>query len=95
MGDGVRVDGWVRNGTTVTHLYDPLLAKLIVHAPTREEAITKAIHAVDGFHIEGVKTNLALHRHVLESEPFRSGDYTTQILQVIGPPPQPAAVPSP
>jgi acetyl-CoA carboxylase biotin carboxylase subunit len=93
-GDGVRVDGWVGSGTQVTHLYDPLIAKLIVHAPTRDQAVATAIEAVDAYRIEGVKTNLALHRHVLESEPFRSGDYTTQILQVIGPPPKPAAVPS-
>ena len=95
-GEGVRVDGWVRSGTQVTHLYDPLIAKLIVHATTREQTIDKAIQALDAYRIEGVKTNLALHRHVLQSEPFRSGDYTTQILQEIGAPPKPAAVaPSP
>jgi acetyl-CoA carboxylase, biotin carboxylase subunit len=91
-GEGVRVDGWVREGTTVTHLYDPLIAKLVVHAPTRAQAVDRALAAVDDYRIEGVKTNLALHRHVLRSAPFRTGDYTTQILQAIGAPPKPAPV---
>ena len=91
-GEGVRVDGWVAEGTTVSHLYDPLLAKVVVHAGNRDAAIDKALRALDGYTIEGVKTNLELHRHVLRSEPFRSGDYTTQILQEIGPLPKPAAV---
>jgi urea carboxylase len=86
----VRVDGWVRAGTTVTHLYDPLIAKLVVHAPTRGQAVERALAAIDDYRIEGVRTNLALHRHVLRSTPFRSGDYTTQILQEIGAPPRPA-----
>jgi acetyl-CoA carboxylase, biotin carboxylase subunit len=90
QGDGVRIDGWVREGTTVTHLYDPLLAKLVVHAPSRQQAIDTALSALDEYQIEGVKTNIALHRHVLQSTPFRSGDYTTQILQQIGAPPKPA-----
>jgi acetyl-CoA carboxylase biotin carboxylase subunit len=92
-GEGVRVDGWVREGSTVTHFYDPLIAKLIVHAPTRGQAVERALTALDGYQIEGVKTNLALHRHVLRSAPFRSGDYTTQILQEIGAPPKPAPTP--
>ncbi len=86
---GVRVDGWVTAGTTVSHLYDPLLAKLVVHAPTRDRAIDMALQALDAYRIEGVKTNIPLHRHVLQSDAFRSGDYTTQILQEIGPPAKP------
>ena len=88
-GEGVRVDGWVREGTTVSHLYDPRLAKLVVHAPTRDDAIERALAALDAYTIEGVKTNLELHRHVLRSAPFRSGDYTTQLLEQIGAPPKP------
>jgi acetyl-CoA carboxylase biotin carboxylase subunit len=88
-GEGIRVDGWVREGTTVTHLYDPLLAKLVVHAATRDAAIERALEALDDYRIEGVRTNIPLHRHVLRSEAFRSGDYTTQILEEIGPPPKP------
>jgi acetyl-CoA carboxylase, biotin carboxylase subunit len=89
QGEGIRVDGWVREGTTVTHLYDPLLAKLVVHAATRDAAIELALRALDDYHIEGVRTNIPLHRHVLRSEAFRRGAYTTQILEEIGPPPKP------
>jgi acetyl-CoA carboxylase biotin carboxylase subunit len=89
-GPGIRVDSGVVEGSVVSHLYDPLLAKLIVHAPTREAALDLALGAVDGFAVEGVRTNLALHRHVLSSAPFRAGDYTTALLEVIGPVPRPA-----
>ena len=92
QGEGVRVDGWVQAGTTVSHLYDPLLAKLVVHASTREAAIDRGLRALDDFRIEGIKTNIPLHRHVLRSDEFRSGDYTTQLLEQIGPPPKPAPV---
>jgi acetyl/propionyl-CoA carboxylase alpha subunit len=88
-GPGIRVDSGVVEGSVVSHLYDPLLAKLIVHAPTREAALDLALDAVDGFRVEGVRTNLALHRHVLTSAPFRAGDYTTALLEVIGPVPRP------
>ena len=89
-GEGIRVDSGVAEGSTVTHFYDPLLAKLVVHADTREAAIARALGAVDAFTIEGVRTNLPLHRHVLESSAFRSGAYTTAILSEIGPVPKPA-----
>jgi acetyl-CoA carboxylase biotin carboxylase subunit len=88
-GPGIRVDSGVVEGSVVSHLYDPLLAKLIVHAPTRQAALDLAVDAVDGFRVEGVRTNLALHRHVLTSAPFRAGDYTTALLEVIGPVPRP------
>jgi acetyl-CoA carboxylase biotin carboxylase subunit len=88
-GTGIRVDAGVAAGSVVSHLYDPLLAKLVVHAPTRDGAISLAVRAVDGFTVEGVRTNLPLHRHVLTSAPFRAGDYTTAVLEVIGPVPRP------
>ena len=89
VGDGIRVDAGVVEGSTVSHLYDPLLAKLVVHAQTRDAAIARAIAAVDAFTVEGVRTNLPLHGHVLSSAPFRSGEYTTAILDSIGAVPQP------
>ena len=91
VGDGIRVDAGVGAGSVVSHLYDPLLAKLAVHAQTREAAIERALAAVEAFGVAGVRTNLPLHRHVLGSRQFRSGDYTTAILQVIGPAPGGAA----
>jgi acetyl-CoA carboxylase biotin carboxylase subunit len=88
-GEGVRVDAGVAAGSAVPHFYDPLLAKLVVHGADRPTAIDRARAALDGFRIEGVQTNLTLHRHVLASEPFTSGDYTTAVLAEIGPPPRP------
>ncbi len=67
----------------------------MVHAPTRGEAVARALQAIDGYRIEGVRNNLLLHRHVLRSAPFRSGDYTTAILEQIGAPPKPVAAPVP
>ena len=91
-GEGIRVDSGVTTGSVVSHFYDPLLAKLVVHASTRDEAIERGLWAIDEFHILGVKTNLAVHRHVLASPLFGGGDYTTAILESIGPVPAPAAV---
>jgi acetyl-CoA carboxylase biotin carboxylase subunit len=88
-GPGIRVDSGVVEGSVVSHLYDPLLAKLVVHAPARDAAIELALAAVDGFTAEGVRTNLLLHRHILMSAPFRAGEYTTALLQTIGPVPKP------
>jgi len=92
VGEGIRVDAGVVEGSAVSHLYDPLLAKLAVHAQSREAAIARAVAAVDAFTVEGVRTNLLLHRHVLTSDPFVSGDYTTAILEAIGPVPKPGVV---
>jgi acetyl-CoA carboxylase, biotin carboxylase subunit len=89
-GEGIRVDSGVGEGSVVSHLYDPLLAKLIVWADTRAAAIDRALGAVDSFRIEGVRNNLALHRHVLTSAQFRSGQYTTGILDDLGPVATPA-----
>ncbi|HVO32016.1 MAG TPA: biotin carboxylase N-terminal domain-containing protein, partial [bacterium] len=58
----VRVDAGVTSGSTISMFYDSLLAKLVVWGKTREEAIERAALAVDAFVIEGVKTNLPLHR---------------------------------
>jgi acetyl-CoA carboxylase biotin carboxylase subunit len=95
VGDGIRVDSGVQEGSVISHLYDPLLAKLIVHAATRDRAIDRALAAVADFAIEGVRTNLELHRHVLQSQAFRSGAYTTGILAEIGPVPKPAPAGAP
>jgi len=72
-GDDVRVDAGVENGSKVTPFYDPLLAKLVVRGPTRDAAIARALEALAATEIEGVKTNLTLHRRILEDEGFRGG----------------------
>jgi acetyl-CoA carboxylase biotin carboxylase subunit len=79
-GDGVRVDAGYALGTTVTPNYDSLMAKLIVHGVTREEAIERARSAVAAFQIAGPKHNLPFHAELLEREEFRLGDYDTGIV---------------
>jgi pyruvate carboxylase subunit A len=78
-GPHVRVDSGVAAGDTVSFLYDPLLAKLIVWAGTRDLAIRRMSRALSEFHVEGVKTTIPFHRAVLEDVQFQSGQYTTAI----------------
>lgn len=81
-GEGIRVDAGYEAGREITPYYDPLLAKLIVHADSRAGAIDRALAAVKRFRIEGekVRTNLPLHRRILESEAFRRGEIDTGFL---------------
>ena len=76
----VRVDTGYVEGRDVTPHYDPLLAKVIVHAPTREAAIGRLCEALAEFAIEGVKNNIPALLTILRSEPFRSGQVHTGIL---------------
>ncbi|MFL5276446.1 MAG: acetyl-CoA carboxylase biotin carboxylase subunit, partial [Myxococcales bacterium] len=83
--DGVRVDAGYRAGDTVTPFYDSLLAKLVVHAETRDAAIGKLRSALEGFVVEGVKTNLPLHRRIAASEAFARGELSTHFLESLPP----------
>jgi len=80
-GDGVRIDTGVAEGVTVTPFYDPLLAKLCVWAPDRPAAIEKGLLALGAFHVEGLKTNIALHQAVLAHPAFRAGDLSTSFIE--------------
>ena len=75
-----RVDGWVAAGTEVSAFYDPLLAKLIVTAPTREQAVTALQDALDATRLAGLETNLDWLRDVARSEPFVTGQVSTRVL---------------
>lgn len=78
--NGIRIDsGYAENGK-VTPFYDPLIAKVIIHANTRDEAIEKARNYFKTIEIAGLKTNVPLFAEVLKEETFRSGTYTTAIL---------------
>ncbi|HVV74876.1 MAG TPA: biotin carboxylase N-terminal domain-containing protein [Mycobacteriales bacterium] len=79
-GEHVRVDAGYAAGTTVTPFYDPLLAKLCVWGPDRDEARARAHEAVEQFHIEGPKTNLAFFTRLLADEGFVSGLYDTGLV---------------
>ncbi len=80
-GEGIRCDAGYRAGDTVTPFYDPLLAKLVVSAPSREAAVARAAAALTEFRIEGIKTNLDLHRRIVFSEAFGSGSLDTRFLE--------------
>ena len=83
-GDGIRVDSGVAAGYRVSHFYDPLLAKLVVLADSRDATIERSVTALEAFKIEGVKHNIPVHLDVLASPEFRSGGYDTGLLDVIG-----------
>ena len=78
---GVRVDAGYRAGDTVTPFYDSLLAKLVVHGATREETVARLRAALDASVIEGVKTNLPLHRRIAASAAFAKGELDTRFLE--------------
>jgi acetyl-CoA carboxylase biotin carboxylase subunit len=80
-GDGIRVDAGYVAGNTVTPFYDPLLAKLCVWGADREAALQRAREAVDGFTVEGIKTNLAFFAELLENPDFVSGRYDTGLVE--------------
>lgn len=79
--DSVRVDTGVREGDTVTPYYDSMLAKLIVHAPTRGEAIARMLAALDATAIDGIVTNVAFLRRVIDHAAFRAGRTLTGFVE--------------
>ncbi len=80
-GLGVRVDSALYAGYSVPPFYDSMIAKLIVHAPTREEAIARMRRSLAEFVVVGVKTTLPLHARILEDKTFQKGDYTIHWLE--------------
>ena len=80
-GHGVRVDTHVYAGYRIPPFYDSMIAKLIVVAQTREEAISKMERALDEYIIEGVKTTIPFHQRLMKNEKFRSGNFTTKFME--------------
>ncbi|MFL5751166.1 MAG: acetyl/propionyl/methylcrotonyl-CoA carboxylase subunit alpha, partial [Chloroflexota bacterium] len=83
-GPGVRMDSHLYSGYEIPPFYDSLLGKLIVWGPTREAAIARSRVALDDLLLEGVVTNLAIHRALLASETFLEGKMTTNLLDRVG-----------
>lgn len=81
FGQHIRVDNGFEEGMEVPIYYDPMLAKLITYGKTREEAIQLMIHAIENFHVEGVKTTLPFGKYVCEHEAFRSGNFDTHFVK--------------
>ncbi|MEO6039884.1 MAG: biotin carboxylase N-terminal domain-containing protein, partial [Saprospiraceae bacterium] len=80
-GPGIRVDGGFTEGMEVPIYYDPMLAKLVVHAPTRTEAIQLMKAAIAGYEVEGVATTLPFGRFVMDHPAFVGADYDTHFVQ--------------
>jgi acetyl-CoA carboxylase biotin carboxylase subunit len=80
-GMGVRVDSGVYGGWRVPPDYDSLLAKLIVQAPTRAQAILKMRRALDEFIVGGIRTNIDLHKRLMVEEDFVKGTMTTRTIE--------------
>ncbi|HWA74088.1 MAG TPA: urea carboxylase [Polyangiaceae bacterium] len=76
-----RVDGWVEVGSEISAFYDPLLAKLIVHGKSREQALERLREALDATRIGGVETNLAYLRQLCADPVLGAGELTTQSLK--------------
>lgn len=81
QGPGVRVDDGFEEGMEIPIYYDPMIAKLIVHAGSREEAIQRMIRAIDEYQISGVATTLSFCRFVLTHPAFLSGEFTTKFVE--------------
>ena len=97
-GEGVRVDSGVDEGGKISMYYDPMIAKLVAHAPTRDAAIDRLHLALDHYEIDGIVSNRQFLSAVLENGSFRSGDLTTGFIDaefegdfVAGPPSDSAA----
>jgi propionyl-CoA carboxylase alpha chain len=81
QGHGVRIDDGFEQGMSIPFYYDPLLAKLICHAESRDEAIRKMIRAIDEFEITGVETTLGFCDFVMTHDAFRSGNFDTHFVE--------------
>jgi acetyl-CoA carboxylase biotin carboxylase subunit len=80
-GHGVRVETHAYAGYRIPPYYDSMIAKLIVYAHTRDEAIERMLRALDEFIVEGIKTTIPLHKKILQSDLFRSGRFDTSFLE--------------
>jgi acetyl-CoA carboxylase biotin carboxylase subunit len=79
----IRIDTGYKEGQDVTPFYDPMLAKVIVHAPSRGKAIDRLIEALAEFDVRGVKTNIPALAALLGSEPFRAGEVHTGLTKSV------------
>jgi acetyl-CoA carboxylase biotin carboxylase subunit len=80
-GHGVRMDTHVYAGYMIPPHYDSMIAKLIVTAQTREEAINKMKRALDEFVIEGIKTTIPFHQQLMVHPDYVAGNYTTKFME--------------
>ena len=79
-GPGVRIDSMVYSGYTVPTLYDSMIAKLITHGKTRDEALARMRRCLSEMKVDGIRTNIEFHQEVLEHPRFISSDFDTGFL---------------
>ena len=89
-GPGVRIDTAVHEAAFISPYYDSLIAKVIVHAFNREEALVRMRRALGVYVIQGIATNLPLLQKIVDHPGFIAGDYDTHLLDEILPPMRPA-----
>ncbi len=77
----MRVDTHAYSGYVVPPNYDSMIAKLIVSAPTREEAVARMSRALDEFIIEGIKTTIPFHKQLMRDPGFIKGEFNTHYLE--------------
>jgi acetyl-CoA carboxylase biotin carboxylase subunit len=80
-GPGVRVDTYVYSGYKVPPFYDSMIAKVIVHARTRELAIARMKRALEAMVVEGIKTTIPLHLKIMDDPAFQAGDISTSFME--------------
>lgn len=80
-GPGVRVDDGYEHGQDIPIFYDPMIAKLVVHAATRDEAIDRLCRAIDEYYIKGIQTTLGFGKWAVQTEPFRTGNFDTKFIE--------------
>jgi len=80
-GPGVRLDTYVYPGYRVPPFYDSMIAKVIVHARTRELAIARMRRALDAMVIEGIKTTIPLHLRIMDDPDFQAGNISTRFME--------------
>jgi acetyl-CoA carboxylase, biotin carboxylase subunit len=88
---GIRFDHCIYPKFTITPDFDPMIGKLIARGFNREVAVRKVTNALDGLIIEGIKTNIPLHRVILREESFKRGEYSTNYIGTVKPQDQVAA----
>jgi acetyl-CoA carboxylase biotin carboxylase subunit len=87
-GPGVRVETAAYTQYVIPQYYDSMIAKLVVHADTRDDAIMRMKRALNEFIIEGVKTTIPMHKKILDDPDFQSGNISTKFMERYNNPPK-------
>ncbi|MGQ3012856.1 MAG: acetyl-CoA carboxylase biotin carboxylase subunit [Flavobacteriales bacterium] len=80
-GEGIRVDDGFERGMDIPVYYDPMIAKLVVHAADRNQAIEKTLDAIDNYIIGGIETTLRFCKFAIDHEAFRDTSFTTKFVE--------------